>query len=300
MRIRSNFLKKYAIVTILSFTIYGCSSSLPEATDDQLIEFFTHGIPHDANEKYKVISHSMLNCLAVLSNARFTNYEVPPYDLANSMRVECQKSLLILVNNKNVNLIGFKMHDFENKQLAERIYHIRESGLAANEQYRIEEIKKAEEKRKQQEQELEKKLEALRRHQLKAENDAKQKVINKLTRARNDYAAFVTKLNTSLPQLRAICDEYIELTEQIKRVDEKKSIALKWRLPQICKKEFSQLQSEAHEILDQWNRIEVKGEGTYWTFNQPTDVTLGLNNQIAYATEILTNGIIQMKTILAQ
>lgn len=301
IKINIRFLKKSIIIALLPLALYGCNS-LPEATDEQLIEFFSsvdvHGFGHyrgAANEP-KVIGKATVECLAALSGASFEDFEAPPKELADLMRATCQSAFLNAVNDKNINVIQFKMKDFENKELTERVYKLRAVSVAASEQYRIEQNKKREEER----QEQEKKREIEKQRQLAAENEAKQKAIAELKQARDQYAAFVTSLDTRLPQLRATCNEHKALSDEYRKIDANKGAMYNLMRDDICTSNFAKLKSEANELLSKWNRLKVDGYGTTWRFHKPYLNTLADDNRINSVMEKLTKEINEMKSKLGR
>ncbi|UXM95455.1 hypothetical protein N5853_02110 [Bartonella sp. HY329] len=305
IKINIKFLKKSIIIALLPLALYGCNS-LPDATDEQLIEFFSsvdvHGFGDyrdDANEP-KVIGKATVECLAALSGASFEDFEAPPKELADLMRATCQSALLNAVNDKNLNVIQFKMKDFESKELTERVYKLRAVSIAAYDRYRVEQNKKEEEQREIKRQEQEKQREIEKQRQLAAENEAKQKAIGELKQARDQYAAFVTSLDTRLPQLRKTCNEHKALTEEYRKVDSTRAATINLMRDDICKSNFAQLKSQANELLSKWNKVKVTGQGTYWRFDKPYLNTLAEDGRINKTMEKLTKEINEMKSKLGR
>ncbi|UXN06271.1 hypothetical protein [Bartonella sp. HY761] len=301
IKINSKFLKKSIIVTLLPFALYGCNS-LPEATDEQLIEFFSHN-PMGMNGRFggpPVIPMSTVECLAILSNASFDGFEKPPKEWADMMRVDCQGFLLGLVNDKDINVIGFKMKDFESKELTERVYKLHGVSIAASDQYRVEQNKKFEEQSEKERQEQERKREIEKQRQLEAENEAKQKAIAELKQARDQYAAFVTSLDTRLPQLRATCNEHKALSDEYRKIDANKGAMYNLMRDDICTSNFAKLKSEANELLSKWKRLKVDGYGTTWRFHKPYLNTLADDTRINSVMEKLTKEINEMKSKLGR
>ncbi|UXM95456.1 hypothetical protein N5853_02115 [Bartonella sp. HY329] len=310
-------LKKYAIVALLPFALYGCGSSLPEATDDQLIEFFSHdgisgfGPASRDQDAPKLISNSMVDCLAALSGASFKGFEAPPKELADFMRADCQSGLLRLVNNKEVNVIGFKMKDFESKELTERVYKLREKNKAAYDQYIIVKRKKEEEQREIERQEQQRQLEAREqerqrqeeaRKQREIENGkkARQKVLDELNQKREQYAAIVASLDDHFAQLRRTCDEFKTLNEEVRKVNQNRGIMLGWTWDDKCKIDTAKIKIEANELLAKWNELEPQGSGTSWYYIE-LYISSRLNGvDITNAIKVLDKGILEMKTILGR
>lgn len=291
IKINFSFLKKITVISLLPIVIYGCGNSLPEASDEQIIEFFSHG--NFGFSRNKVISEDTVQCLATLSNASFDGFEAPPKELADFMRADCQSMLLNMVNDKNINLVGFKMKDFENKDLTKRVYNLRKVSIIADEQRRIEDEKKATERR------IEDEKKAAERR-IEAEKKAKQKAIDDLKQQRDKYAAFVNSLDEQLLKLRHTCDEFQILSEEIRNVNENKAIMLKWDWKDNCKNDPATIKIEANKLLAKFDQVQISGSGNSWYFSTPY-IPNHLNElAITNSIKFLNNKISEMKTILGR
>jgi len=154
---------KFVLFSAL-FLVAGCGSSVPEATDEEIISFLGDSMGASSRNENAplVIAGRTKECVEFLSGLNAEIVKDMPAEFLGMVKTECRERFNEIVKDEARNLKGFKLEHFENKNFASRILAAAEKSREIYDAYKLEEKKQrrieAEEKLKAERAEFEQSL----------------------------------------------------------------------------------------------------------------------------------------------
>ncbi|PRD43542.1 hypothetical protein C5748_09730 [Phyllobacterium phragmitis] len=243
MPVSAEAVRNAVVAACIAPFLVACSDSVPEATDQQLLEIIGSSSSFLGSDSPLSIPRSAVECVRVLSGLDADIYKDMPAEMLGAFKTGCRQEFAERLKDESRNPLGFTLESFENKDLAERITKLKETSDEAN---RV----AAEEKRERE------KAESLA--QAEAELEA----------ARAEYRSFVASIDDRVSTAAPLCDEWL-LNQASAKEKARNSVWAYRSAPEICKEAtITQIRALAGKHLETLVNQTIKANSLFG-FNKP-------------------------------